>query len=68
VVGRRCLARVQQVGGRPTIEGIIVQRRPHYVLERPRMIEDEERSIDLDGRVEVLREHIAFVQLIAKAA
>jgi hypothetical protein len=32
------------------------------------MIEDEDRSIDLDGRVEVLREHIAFVQLIAKAA
>lgn len=45
-----------------------MQRRPHYVLERPRVIEDEDRSIDLDGRVEVLREHIAFVQLIAKAA
>ena len=65
---RKCIARIHQVGGRPSVEGVLVRRSPSYVLEQPRVIEDEDRTVEVEGRVEVLREHVAFVQLLAKAA
>ena len=66
--GRKCLARIHQTEGRPTLEGILVARRPDYRLSAPKMIEGEDRTVSLDGEVEVLREHVVFVQLLAKAA
>lgn len=50
------------------MEGILVARRPDYRLVTASMIEGEDRSVPLDGHVEVLREHVAFVQLLGKAA
>lgn len=68
VFRRRCLARVHQVDDRPTIEGILIRRQPTYVLASPKLIEGEDRSVPIEGDAEVLREHVAFVQLLAKAA
>lgn len=65
---RKCLARIHQTEGRPTLEGILVARRPEYRLQAPKLIEGEDRSVPLDGEVEVLREHVIFIQLLAKAA
>ena len=65
---RKRLARIHQTEGRPTLEGILVARRPEYRLQAPKLIEGEDRSVPLDGEVEVLREHVIFIQLLAKAA
>lgn len=37
----------------------------HYVLQLPRLVEAEERSVALDGMVEVPRERVVFVQVLA---
>jgi hypothetical protein len=66
--GRSVLARIHQTEGRPTLEGILVARRPEYRLAAPKLIDGEDRAVPLDGDVEVLREHVLFVQLLAKAA
>ena len=67
VLRRKCLARVHQENG-PTLEGILVARRPDYRLAAPKMIEGEDRTVPLDGDVEIPRERVVFVQLLAKAA
>lgn len=65
---RKCLARIHQIGDRPTLEGVLVQRQPVYRLASPKLVEAEDRTVSLDGDAEVLREHVSFVQLLAKAA
>ena len=37
----------------------------HYVLTLPRVVEAEDRSVPLEGMVEVPRERVLFVQVIA---
>jgi hypothetical protein len=66
--GRKRLARIHQTDGRPTLEGVLVARQPVYRLALAKLVEGEDRTIPLDGDVEVLREHVTFVQLLAKAA
>lgn len=65
---RRCLVRVHQIEGRPTLEGILVARKPVIRLEAAKLIEAEDRTIELDGGVEILREHVTFLQLLARSA
>lgn len=66
-MARKRLVRVHQVGDRPTLEGILTRRRPYYELEGAKVVESEDVTVPLDGGAEVLREHVAFVQLLAKA-
>lgn len=66
-MARKRLVRVHQVGDRPTLEGILVRRRPYIELESVKLVEAEDATHSLDGGAEVLREHVAFVQLLAKA-
>lgn len=54
--------RVHQDEGKPTIEGVLVAREPRFILKNAALIEAEGRTIDLDGAVEILREHIGLVQ------
>lgn len=37
----------------------------HYVLQLPRLVEAEDRSVPLEGMVEVARERVLFVQVLA---
>ena len=63
---RKRLVRVHQADG-PTLEGILLQRRPDYRLAAPKMLETEDQTHSLDGEVEIPRERVLFVQLLAKA-
>lgn len=65
---RKALVRVHQIEGRPTLEGILVARKPVIRLEAAKLIEAEDRTIELDGGVEILREHVTFLQLLARSA
>lgn len=49
-----------------TIEGVLVGRwSGHYVLLLPKLVEAEDRSIPLDGSVEVPAERVIFVQVLS---
>jgi hypothetical protein len=51
----------------PTIEGLLIKRRPVYVLWAPKAItETDGRPADLLGHVEVERENVAFYQVLAQ--
>jgi hypothetical protein len=64
VRGRR-LARLHMSGNDPSIEGILVGRwGGHYVLLKPRLLQEKDRSFSLEGRVEVPAERVLFVQVI----
>ena len=63
---RKRLVRVHQTDG-PTLEGILLQRRPDYRLAAPKLIEAEDVTLPLDGEVEIPRERVVFVQLLAQA-
>lgn len=65
---RRRLVRIHQDAG-PTFEGILVARGlDSYRLAMPKMLEAEDQTVSLDGEVEVPRERVVFVQLLARAA
>lgn len=58
-------------GGRhgPSVEGVQLRMRPvggHYVLHQPRYLEDEERTVPLDGHLEVPERRVWFVQVLAE--
>jgi hypothetical protein len=63
---RKRLVRVHQADG-PTIEGILLQRRPDYRLAAPKLLEEEDRTVPMDGEAEIPRERVLFVQLLAKS-
>jgi len=49
-----------------SIDGVLLGRwAGHYVLILPRLVEAEDRSIALDGSVEVPAERVVFVQVLA---
>lgn len=51
----------------PTIEGLLIERRPFYVLWAPKAItETDGRPTDLLGHVEVERENVAFYQVLSQ--
>lgn len=49
-----------------TLEGLMTRKlyAGHYVLHVPRLLETEERTLPLDGSVEVHRDNVRFVQVI----
>lgn len=66
--GRRRLVRAHLEGNLPTLEGVLVARSPdHYRLALPKMVEAEEQTMPLDGEVEIPRERVIFLQLLARA-
>lgn len=58
--------RVHLVSGE-TLEGLMARKlyAGHYVLQLPRLLETEERTLPLDGAVEVHRDNVRFVQVLA---
>lgn len=63
---RKRLVRVHQADG-PTLEGILLARRPDYRLAAAKLIVEEDQTESLDGEAEIPRERVLFVQLLAKA-
>lgn len=63
---RKRLVRIHQADG-PTLEGILIQRRPDYRLAAAKLIVEEDQTQPLDGDAEIPRERVLFVQLLAKA-
>jgi hypothetical protein len=65
---RRPLVRVHPRNG-PSLEGVLVGRRgDHYVLELPKLLEAEDRTITLEGWVEIPAANVAFLQVLAEEA
>lgn len=49
----------------PSVEGILAGRwGGHYVVLAAKVLEAEDRSIALDGHLEIPRENVLFVQVI----
>jgi hypothetical protein len=68
LIGRKRLVRVHYEADGPTFEGVLVGRsRDHYRLKLPKLIQGEQQTMPLDGEVELPRERVVFVQLLAKA-
>jgi hypothetical protein len=64
---RRRLVVVHQDAG-PTVEGVLVHRSMDcYRIANPRLLEAEGQTVPLDGVVEVPRERVLFLQLLARA-
>lgn len=64
---RRRLVWVHQLNG-PTLEGILVHRsRDCYRIVKAKTIE-EDSTTPLDGEVEIPRERVVFLQLLAPSA
>jgi hypothetical protein len=67
---RRRLVVIHQHAG-PTLEGVLVYRsKDCYRLAFPKLVQmadDERQTVSLDGEVEVPRERVLFLQLLAKA-
>jgi hypothetical protein len=64
--GGRRLVLVHQENG-PTIEGILVHKGTQWLrLTAPKVIAAEDQTQSLDGDVEIPRERVVFVQLLAK--
>ena len=66
VLKRKRLVRIHQQDG-PTLEGILLARRPDYRIAAPKMLEAEDVTQSLEGEAEIPRERVLFVQLLAKA-
>lgn len=53
----------------PTLEGVLTRRTTDaYYLANPKMLEAENMTVPLDGTVEIPRERVLFVQLVARGA
>jgi hypothetical protein len=64
--GRR-LVRLHLTGTDPTIEGILVGRwGGHYVLLKPKVMQEKDRTYTLEGYVEVPADRVVFVQVIGR--
>jgi ribosomal protein S16 len=51
----------------PTIEGLLIKRRPVYLIYAPKAItETDGRPAELIGHVEIERENVAFYQVLAQ--
>lgn len=54
-------------GERPSVEGIYDGRiNGYHVLLRPKLLEDTERTLPLDGYIEVPRENVLFIQVLSE--
>jgi hypothetical protein len=52
-------------GGMPTIEGLLVKRlKDRFVVINAQIVQSEDRSHDMGGHVEVLRENVYVLQEI----
>lgn len=71
MVARRRRARLHLLDGQgqpgETIEGILEGRRPragHYLLLAPKLLEAEDRTVSIDGHLEVPAARVLFVQVL----
>ena len=49
----------------PSIDGILLGRwSGHYILLLPKLVQSEERSVALEGMLEVPAERVVFVQIL----
>jgi hypothetical protein len=69
-LSRRRLVVAHQHNG-PTIEGVLVYRsRSHYHVAHAKLVEmsgDQRNTVPLDGVIEIPRERVLFLQLLAKS-
>jgi hypothetical protein len=66
--GRRRLVRAHMNSG-PTLEGVLTHRSVDcYRLAMPKLLEAEDQTVPLDGEVEIPRERVLFLQLLARGA
>lgn len=65
---KRVRVHTNPVSGSQTIEGVLLKKRPEIVLELAFLVTgpgggDEDR-VQIEGRVHILREHVAFWQVV----
>lgn len=62
---KRKMARIHLTNDQPSVEGVLMGRigRSHYLLEAAAVIENENATYDLEGRVLVPVERVAFIQV-----
>lgn len=57
--------RLHLVDPHPTVEGVLVGRWcGHYVLVLPKLLNDEGKTLALEGDLEVPAERVVFVQVL----
>lgn len=62
---KKRLARLHLHDAEPSFEGILLGRWDgHYHLLHARLVHGPERSVDIDGRVEVPAERVLFCQVL----
>lgn len=66
---KRILVHTTPKAGSQTIEGVLVRKRPEFILELADLItgrdeKGKEEKVQLEGRVHLLREQIAFWQVL----
>jgi hypothetical protein len=59
---KRVIVHTTPGSGSQTIEGILVRKRPEFVLELADLHTSPEDKVQVKGRVHILRESIAFYQ------
>jgi hypothetical protein len=68
-VSRRKIVRVHFLDAPQSLEGVLVARTAdHYRIAAPKMLEAEGQTMLLDGEIEVPRERVLMVQVLAKGA
>ena len=64
VRGKR-LVRLHLADNQPSVEGILVGRwSGHYVVLAPKILDADQRTFSLTGRLEVPAERVLYVQVI----
>lgn len=61
---KRVIIHTTPAAGSQTIEGILMRRTPEFVLDLAKLQVSPEETVEIKGRVHLLRENIAFYQVL----
>jgi hypothetical protein len=61
---KRVLVHTTPSAGDKTFEGYLAHKKPEVVLELVDLVTGPDERVQLQGRVHLLREHVAFYQVI----
>lgn len=60
---KRVIVHTTPAAGSQTIEGILLRKRPEFILELADLQVDADERVQFKGRVHILRENVAFFQV-----
>lgn len=59
---KRVIVHTTPSAGSQTIEGVLLRRKPEFVLELADLLTSPEEKVQIQGRVHLPRENVAFYQ------